>query len=179
VGRACERGIYTIFVSSVTAIFDPKQPVTGDSPLIRSKTIYGRSKAECDGWVRKRQAAGAPVSIVYPAGVVGPDDPGFSESVKAYRTFLRGTLRSEGGNLIVDVRDLAVLLTRMLEAETRGRIVAAGHFFDWDDFTHAIEQSTGADIPRIRAPGWLLRGGARMLDVVGRLTGRTMRHAFV
>jgi nucleoside-diphosphate-sugar epimerase len=174
IGRACERGLYSIFVSSVTAIFDPKLPVTEDSALVRNKTLYGRSKAECDDWVRTRQAAGAPVSILYPAGVVGPDDPGFSESVKAYRMFLRGTLKSEGGNLIVDVRDLALLLTRMLEAKTPGRVVAAGHFLDWDELTEALEQVTGTRVPRIRAPGWLLRGGARTLDVIGKLTGRPM-----
>jgi dihydroflavonol-4-reductase len=174
IGRACELGLYSIFLSSVTAIFDPKRPTTDDSPLVESRTQYGRSKAECDQWVRTRQAAGAPISIVYPAGVVGPDDPGFSESVKAYRSFLRGTLKSGGGNQLVDVRDLALLLTRMLEDETRGRIVAAGHFLDWDAFTALLEKVTGARISRISAPGWLLRGAARSLDVIGRITGKSM-----
>jgi nucleoside-diphosphate-sugar epimerase len=129
---------------------------------------------QADAWVRARQDEGARVAIVYPPGVVGPDDPGFSESVKAYRSFLRGTLKSEGGNMLVDVRDLAELITRMLEREVRGRVVAAGHFYDWDAFTALIEGVTGARIPRIAAPGWLLRGGARTLDVVGRVTGRRM-----
>lgn len=174
VGAACERGLETLFVSSLVAIFDPKRPVDDDSPLVRSRSHYGRSKVESDAWVRARQAEGAPVAIVYPSGVVGPDDPGLSESVKAYRSFLRGTLDSEGGNQMLDVRDLAVLLTRMLESKTHGRVVAAGHFFDWDAFTALLEEVTGARIRRIRAPGWLLRGAARTLDVVGRLTGRPM-----
>jgi nucleoside-diphosphate-sugar epimerase len=174
VGGACERGTPSVYVSSLLAIFDPKRPVTGDSPLVASKTHYGRSKMRADAWVRARQAEGARVAIVYPPGVVGPDDPGFSESVRAYRSFLRGTLRSEGGNMLVDVRDLALLITRMLERDMHGRVVAAGHFFDWDAFTALIEGVTGATIPRITAPGWLLRGGARTLDVVGKLTGRRM-----
>jgi hypothetical protein len=62
----------------------------------------------------------------------------------------------------------------MLERGVRGRVVAAGHFYDWDAFTALIEGVTGARIPRIAAPGWLLRGGARTLDVVGRVTGRRM-----
>jgi len=174
VGRACERGLPTVYVSSLTAIFDPKGPVTGDSPLVRSRTHYGRSKAECDGFVRARQAEGARVAIVYPPGVVGPDDPGFSESVKAYRAFLRGTLRSEGGNPMLDARDLAHLHVRLLEEGASGRFVAAGHFFTWDEFTALLEQVTGATIPRITAPGWALRGLARALDVVGRVSGRMM-----
>lgn len=174
IGRACGRGLYTIFVSSVMAIFTSKAPMTGDSPLIRSKTHYGRSKTECDAWVRDRQATGAAVAIVYPPGVVGPDDPGFSESVKAYRAFLRGTLKSEGGNQLVDARDLAQLFVRMLEEKTPGRIIAGGHFFDWDQFTTMLETATGARISRITAPGWVLRFAARAMDVIGKLTGKPM-----
>lgn len=173
-GGACERGLYAIFISSVTAIFDPTRPPSEDSPLVRSRTHYGRSKAQCDAWVRDLQLAGAPVAIVYPPGVVGPDDPGFSESVKAYRSFLRGTLRSQGGNQMLDARDLAGLLVRMVEARTCGRVVAAGHYFDWDEFTALIEGVTGARIPRISAPGWALRLTGRALDQLARVTGKTM-----
>ena len=174
IGSAIEAGSYAIFVSSLTAIFDPGSQITDEAPLVRSRTVYGRSKAECDAWVRKHEATGAPVAIVYPPGVVGPDDPGFSESVKAYRAFLRGTLQSEGGNQLLDVRDLAELLARMLEDETTGRVVAAGHYFDWDGFNALLEDATGAKIPRIRAPGWLLRGGARLMDIVAAVTRKPM-----
>ncbi|MCP4908130.1 MAG: NAD-dependent epimerase/dehydratase family protein [bacterium] len=178
IGRACEQGSYALFVSSVTAIFDPARPITEDAPLVRSRTQYGRSKAECDAWVRERQAAGAAISIVYPPGVVGPDDPGFSESVKAYRAFLRGTLQSEGGNQLLDVRDLARLFARMLQSETRGRVIAGGHYFDWDDFTELLERATGATISRIRAPGWVLRVAARAMDVAGAVLHKSMPLTF-
>jgi dihydroflavonol-4-reductase len=174
IGGACERGLDSIFVSSMTAIFDPNRPMNDDSPIARSKTRYGRSKAECDRWVRARQEEGARVGIVYPSGCVGPDDPGMSESVKAYRSFLRGTLKSEGGNQMVDARDLAKLFVRMLEEKTHGRVVAGGHFYDWDEFTRLLEEVTGAKIARIAAPGWLLRAAARTMDGVGRITGRPM-----
>lgn len=174
VGGACERGLETLFVSSMTAIFDPRRPMHDDSPLVRSRTRYGRSKADCDRFVRELQARGAPVGIVYPSGVVGPDDPGLSESVRAYRSFLRGTLRSEGGNQMVDARDLALLMTRLLEKGSRGRVLAGGHFHDWDAFTALLEEVTGATIPRIAAPGWALRLAARSMDLVGAWTGRRM-----
>jgi nucleoside-diphosphate-sugar epimerase len=174
VGAACECGLDTIYISSMIAIFDPKRPINDTSPLGRSRTRYGRSKIECDAWVRERQAEGKKVAIVYPSGCIGPDDPGMSEAVKAHRGFLRGTLASEGGIQMVDGRDLANLLVRMLEQKTSGRIAAGGHFHDWDELTRLIEEVTGAEIRRIRAPGWLLRGGARGMDVVARLTGRSM-----
>lgn len=171
---ACERGCETVYVSSLTAILDPRCAVTDDSPLVNSKTEYGRSKVAADAFVRELQSQGAPLAIVYPPGVIGPDDPGLSESVKACRSFLRGTLKSSGGIQQMDARDLALLFERMLEAKTRGRVVAAGHFFDWDGFTRLLERVTGASIRRIAAPGWLLRAGARGLDVAGKVTGRRM-----
>jgi nucleoside-diphosphate-sugar epimerase len=172
VGGACERGLRSVvFVSSLTAIFDPRRPVTAASPLARASTRYGRSKVESDRVARERAAAGCPVSIVYPSGVVGPDDPGFSESVRAYRGFLRGTLRSSGGNQFVDARDLAVLLVRLLERGGGGRVVAAGHFFDWDGFTALFERVSGASIRRISAPGWVLRAAGRAADLVSRVRG--------
>ena len=173
-GRALDEGLHAIFISSVTAIFDPNRPATESSPLVHGRTHYGRSKAECDAWVRDRQAEGAAAAIVYPPGVVGPDDPGFSESVKAYRSFLRGTLRSEGGNQMLDARDLAALLTRMVEERTCGRVVAAGHYFNWDEFTALLEGVTGARIPRISAPGWALRLLGRAMDGASKLTGKPM-----
>jgi nucleoside-diphosphate-sugar epimerase len=174
IGQACEGDLESLFVSSMTAIFQPGRPTNDESPLVRSKTHYGRSKAECDAWVRARQAEGARVGIVYAAGVVGPDDPGMSESVRAYRAFLRGTLKSEGGNQMLDVRDLALLMERLLANQTRGRIAAGGHFHGWDEFTEILSQVTGAEIPRIAAPGWLLRGAARSMDLVAKISRRQM-----
>jgi hypothetical protein len=75
---------------------------------------------------------------------------------------------------MLDVRDLALLNVRLLETGTTGRVAAGGHFFDWDGFTHLLAEVTGAPIPRIGAPGWLLRAGARLLDVIGKWTGRKM-----
>ena len=173
-GAALEANAQALFVSSMTAIFRPGHPTNDASPLAVSKTRYGQSKMECDAWVRERQEQGAPFCVIYPSGVVGPDDPGMSESVRAYRSFLRGTLRSEGGNQMLDVRDLALLNVRLLEAGAVGRVAAGGHFFDWDGFTALLEEVTGARIARISAPGWLLRTGARLLDQIGRLTGRKM-----
>lgn len=173
-GAALARGLPSVQLSSLTAIMAPGRPTTESSPVAEGRTHYGRSKARAERWVRERQAEGAPIASVYPPGVVGPDDPGFSESVKAYRSFLRGTLRSSGGNQMLDVRDLAQLVVRLLETEQRGRVIAAGHFFTWDEFSALLGRVTGARIPRITAPGWLLRGVAHSLDLVGRVSGREM-----
>ena len=176
IGTACEKGVeHVVFVSSAAAIFDPRaQAITADSPLVDSDTRYGRSKVASDRIVRNLQQDGAPVATVYPSGVIGPHDPGLSESVRAYRRFLRGTLRSSGGTQFVDVRDLAEVLLRLTENGQAGRYVAAGPFFTWSELTVLIEEVCGVRLSRINAPGWLLRGAGRVADTVARLTGATL-----
>jgi len=182
-GGACERRVnLAIFVSSVTAIFDPKSgDTTAKSPLVMSATRYGRSKAESDAFVRSLEATGAPVAIVYPSAIIGPDDPGRSESMRAYRGFLKNMIDSEGGTQFVDVRDLALLLERLLVEGRAGRYVAAGPYFSWRELADCIEGVTGAKIRRLRAPGWALRGAGRMADLISHISERQMpisREAF-
>ena len=177
VGGAADRGIERIvFVSSTAAIFDPfsELPTTADSPPVRAGTRYGRSKVAAEKFVRVLQERGAPITTVYPSGVIGPDDPGLSESVRAYRSFLRGTLRSSGGTQFVDARDLGHLLARLVGSGTGGRLIAAGPFFDWDELTALIDEVCGTEIRRISAPGWLLRGAGRVVDLVGRASSKEM-----
>jgi nucleoside-diphosphate-sugar epimerase len=179
IGGACERGMgRVVYVSSLMAIFDPRRETRSDSPVAAGRTRYGRSKAACEHFVRGLQDRGAPVAILYPSGVVGPDDPGLSESVKAFRGFLRTTLASSGGCFFVDVRDLAALIAAMLGAPTHGRIVAGGHFFTWDALTALFEEISGARISRLRAPGWLMRGAGHLFDAISRATGRTFPISF-
>jgi nucleoside-diphosphate-sugar epimerase len=170
VGGACDRGIDAVlFVSSLTALFDPRAAeITGDSPLAENRSGYGRSKTESDRLVRELQAGGAPVATVYPSAVIGPDDPGLSESVRAFRGFLKATLRTTGGVQFVDARDLAEFNVRLLERGTRGRHVMAGHFLAWDDLTRLLERVSGAHIRRFPAPAPLLRTVGRAVDLLKR-----------
>jgi nucleoside-diphosphate-sugar epimerase len=92
--------------------------------------------------------------------------------VKAFRGFLRATLASSGGCFFVDARDLALLIVRVLERGMHGRIVAGGHFLDWNELTALLEEISGARISRLRAPGFALRAAGRVLDGVARATGR-------
>ncbi len=173
VGAAVQRGLPCVYVSSLEAIMAPGRTPTEDSEPVGGKSHYARSKAEADRWIRARESEGAAIATLYPSGVLGPDDPGFSESVKAFRSFLRGML-GVGGTQMVDARDLGQLIVRLLETGHRGRVLAGGHFMKWTEMHERIERMTGAKINRINAPGWVLRLFARSLDVVGRITGRTM-----
>ena len=172
-GGAHGRGFQRIaYVSSSVVLFEPDRETTEASPVNPGSTHYGRSKAACEMYVAELIRSGARIGVAYPTGVVGPDDPGSSESVKAYRGFLRTTIQSSGGTQFVDVRDLACLLRRMLEEGTTGRVIAGGHYFDWDEFTVLIERVSGATLSRLRAPGWVLRSAGRCFDLISRLSGQ-------
>jgi len=168
IGGACDAGIARIvYVSSLTTIWGPESPDPSARSALRSGTSgYAHAKCEAERVVRERQDAGAKLAIVYPNGVIGPDDPGLSEAVRAFRGFTRATLASSGGLASVDVRDLALLCARLLETARAGRFVMGGQFHRWDELVAALEPLVGRKIPRVHAPGWLLRAGGSLLDAL-------------
>lgn len=171
VGGASERGLGAIlYVSSLSVIFDPRggEP-TPESPLLPQRNPYARSKLAAERVVRQLASAGAPIATIYPYGVIGPDDPGWSESVAAFRGFLATTLATSGGVSFVDVRDLAAFQVRLLEAKRVGRFIVGGHFLTWDELVATLEPMLGRPIRRFAAPAPLLRGLGSLLDVVRRV----------
>ncbi len=163
-----------VFVSSMTAILDTRAPEStrADSPLVESATRYGRSKAASDRLARELLGEGAPIAIVYPSGIIGPEDPGRSESMSAFRSFLQFMIETEGGTQFVDGRDLAALLERIVAERRHGGIVAAGHFLTWPELVRAVGEVAGRRIPTLRAPGFVFRAMGRVGDVASKLTGR-------
>jgi nucleoside-diphosphate-sugar epimerase len=168
IGGACDAGIArVVYVSSLTAIWGPESPDPSARSAVRANTSgYARAKCEAERVARARQDDGAKLAIVYPNGVIGPDDPGLSEAVRAFRGFTRATLASSGGLASVDVRDLALLCARLLETERSGRFVMGGQFQSWDELVAELEPLVGRKIARVRAPGWLLRAGGSLLDTL-------------
>lgn len=134
------------------------------------KNAYMRSKADAERLARRLLDDGLPVRISYPVGVVGPDDPGLSESNHMLHTLLHdfAPLTSSGVNL-VDVRDLALVHVALVEGRVPpGRYVAAGRFLPWAELAARVEALTGRELRKLRIPGVVLRGAGRLFDVVKR-----------
>lgn len=176
-----------VCVSSITAIFNPDgRQVTAESPPTPSRMPYGKSKVEAEHYLRALQAQGAPIAILYPGGVVGPDDPGFSDSCKAIKHRVENGFRifGEGGMQYIDVRDLAALACAIVERGGDGRFLVPGVYSTWIEQADIIESVSGATLQRIAAKGWKLRAVGRAIDIVRKfktmdtpVSAETMRYA--
>lgn len=173
IGGAARRRLSSIVhVSSLAAFFVPGgPPLSPELPIARGTTAYARSKAQAEVYVRRLQEQGAPIRISYPAGIVGPDDPGMSAANNGIYSFVRdAALITSSGLQVVDVRDLAALHVKLLElAPGAHRYAAAAEMLSWDEVYALLERLTGPHIRRIRVPGRLLRAAGSVGDVVKRV----------
>jgi nucleoside-diphosphate-sugar epimerase len=148
-----------VSVSSMSVIFPP----TGDrlsahDPVHTGGSPYLASKADAELHARDLQDAGAPIVTLYPAGVTGPLDLGVNvtEGIFAQTLATEYLLVAEsGGNLYVDVRDLAAAILALL-VPGRGprRYMAGGVFLTWPEFADVIDEVTGlvhTRVPSTRA----------------------------
>ncbi len=188
VGTALEQGIRQIVcVSSITAIFNEDgAKVTVDAPPAPSKLPYGQSKVEAELYLRSLQASGASISIVYPGGVVGPDDPKLSDSMRALKHRIDNGFRifGDGGMQQVDVRDLAAFICALVVEGDGGRYLLPGVYLKWTEFADIVESVSGCDLKRIPVQGWKLRLMGRLVDIVRKfrvvdtpVSAETMRYA--
>ena len=170
-GQGFARGLGAlVYVSSLTTLFDPRGPEpTEDSPVLAHRNPYARAKAAAEREARALAAAGAPLATVYPNAVIGPDDPGWSESVAALRGFMSRCLESDGGTGFVDVRDLVALLVALLEGKATGRYLVGGQFLSWDEIAAELEAVLGRAPRRMRAPAPVLRAMGSLVDLVRRV----------
>jgi len=176
-----------VCLSSVTAIFNTEGArVTADAPPTPSRHPYGQSKVEAEYYLRELQAQGKPISIVYPGGIIGPDDPGFSDTCKALKHRIENGFRlfDAGGMQHVDVRDLANFVVSLCNDGSGGRYVLPGVYLQWGELADIIESVSGAQLRRIPAQGWKLRLVGRGLDLVRHfkpvdspVSAETMRYA--
>jgi nucleoside-diphosphate-sugar epimerase len=171
-GAAVDAGIDPIVhISSVASLFPPPGPVIDpDTPVASPTSAYGRSKADAEHIARDLQDAGAPITIIYPGGVWGPHDPNLTEQVRAAGTLVRsGVPITSGGLTILDVRDLAQVITRSLEpGQGPRRFVLGGHFFTTPDLA-ALLKDVGGRARRVPSPPRVLRTLGRFNDLLMRV----------
>ena len=137
VGAAAERAIRTVHVSSVSVFGVGHAWVTIDTPLTDGLGGYTRSKVAAERFVRELQGKGAPVAVVYPSGVLGPDVPELGSTFQGLLGWVRTPPRTSSGTSIVDVRDVALAIERALDAPP-ARWMLGGTFLTYSELRTAI-----------------------------------------
>lgn len=137
-----------IHVSSVTALYDRKaKKLDENSPPgpEGGRSGYGKSKIAIEKYVRSLQDEGAPISIIYPGAVIGPDDPGLTEPHKGILSLMLGVAPSmPTGNQYIDVRDVAEAIYKILETRPESnRFPLGGHFLPWSEHAALLRELTG------------------------------------
>lgn len=173
INAAIDEGVESIIhVSSVTALFNPKAKVLdGNSPPGTALNAYGRSKVDCEKFVRGLQGKGVPIHITYPASVIGPADPGLTEPHIGMQTYLSAFIPlMPGGNQFVDVRDVAEVHLRLLEGDSPpGRFILGGHYLSWPELARTLEGLTARKLIKVPAMGSFMRGLGTAVDLLKRV----------
>jgi nucleoside-diphosphate-sugar epimerase len=172
---AAERALDPIVVvSSASALFTPGVPVLHhDLPPTTTTTGYARSKADAEKIAREYQDAGAPVTITYPGGVLGPPVGGnfgeAAEGVVAHLTAGALVVR-DAAMSAVDVRDVAAIHAATMQ-RGRGprRYMCSGHWLTMPQLADVLHSVTGRRFPVLRVPGAFVRTMGRAMDAVTRV----------
>ena len=171
IGTALSMGVDSIIhVSSVTALYDPTATVLDEhSPPGAGATGYGRSKVACERYVRALQDAGEPISITYPATVIGPDDPGLTEAHVGLRTYLQQFVPlMPSGTQYIDVRDIARVHLCLLEQPgSSGRYILGGHYVPWRELGGVLRRVTGRKPLELPLNAGMMRLAGRLFDRIG------------
>jgi len=159
-------------VSSVSALFPFRtDPVTADHPVVGNDEAYGRSKAACDLVARRHQDDGKPVVIVYPSGILGPDDWTESINLSAVALWLsKGfpTARNISGSY-VDVRDLAAIISAsMAPGQGPRRHLAMGTHVTAAEHLATISEAIGRRAKKLPTPQPVMWLWGRLGDVTRR-----------
>jgi nucleoside-diphosphate-sugar epimerase len=133
---------------------------------------YARSKMASERIARRLQEAGAPVTCVYPGGVLGPHDPylGTIAEMMVWIASGRQPVFPRGAMHYVDVRDVAAVVAAASEpGKGARRYVVPGWYVDGRQLYGAVSRVTGRRRPHVEPPQSVLRAAARLIDAVNRL----------
>ena len=149
-----------INISSSSALFPfTTDPVTPEHPVGTFDTAYGQTKAQVERYARELQAADHPVTILYPAGVLGPHDPNMGELMGGVKVWASQALPVGGmTGGYVDVRDIAKAVVLAMElGKGPRRYLLWGHYVDHETLAEHIVEATGrTDLKTPKVPKALM-----------------------
>ena len=139
-----------IYVSSVHAIPEKKKGVPMDEVCEFSPTFvhgdYAKSKAAATIAVLDAAKRGLNVNVVFPSGIIGPEDGQCGSVTNMLILFLKGKLpvAVRGGYDFVDVRDVAKGIVSCAENGKSGKCyILSGHYASVKDILNEVKRLSG------------------------------------
>lgn len=180
VDAALETGVVRLcHVSSTATIGGALDGGSGDEtkPFAedRHSSPYAISKADAELEVQRGIAEGLQAVMVNPCVVLGPGVPGRS-SMTMFERVRKGTrFFPTGSNAVVDARDVATAMTRLITAGASGeRYLLIGENLPYRKLFNLIVKSAGKPPPTRSLPAWALELGWRLEAVRTRFGGRPL-----
>jgi dihydroflavonol-4-reductase len=176
---AIEAGVPRIVYVSTGNVYGNTKGQVVDETYVRPQppeflSYYDQTKYEAHQVALERIAAGAPIVIVQPGGVYGPDDPSeLGNMIEQTRTGkLKLRMFPEAGFNFIHVEDVA---DGILLAHDKGQIGQsynlAGEKATMGDLVDKTAALSGRKAPRVKMPAGLMKLGIPIGPVVGKLMG--------
>ena len=152
-----------IYVSSVHAI--PEKPMgqcmteecTFSADAVTG--LYARTKAEATAYVLAAAKHGLDAEVVFPSGIIGPNDSGHSHTNQLVLDYIEGRLGAavRGGYDFVDVRDVADGILACADKGVSGEgYILSGHYCSVREILDILHQLTGRRAITTYLPVWFL-----------------------
>lgn len=172
-GAAADGMDRIVHVSSTSALaVDPTRPLASGAPLTDA-TGYAGSKAAAEAVARELRAAGAPVHLTHPAGVLGPAaGEALGETSTSMAAFVAGGVMPtrRAALSLIDVRDLAQVHARLFDpGGWPDDVMCGGHRLSLPELGAVLRELTGRRFPTAPLPPSALRGTGRLLDHLARM----------
>lgn len=180
VDAALEAGVRRLcHVSSTAAIGGGMDGGSGDEtkPFVQDKhsSAYAISKAQAELEVHRGIAEGLEAVMVNPCVVIGPGTAGRSSMTMIERIRKGTRFFPAGSNAVVDARDVATAMTRLITEGANGeRYLLIGENLPYRKLFTLIAASAGRPAPTLLLPKWALELGWRAETLRTLLGGRPL-----
>lgn len=171
---ALETGVNRVVHISTAAIYGkpaerPVKENTAPGPVRFSEYAQTKYDGDLIAWELSK-TKGLPLVVVYPGGVLGPDDPKPSgEYVQnLINRRLPATIFENVPFPWVHVRDVAEVIVRAAEKEGNigEKYLVVAENLTFGQFNQMISEISGVALPRLRMPNWLVMGNAALLTLI-------------
>ncbi len=139
-----------------------------DFPVKKLVGDYAKSKATATSYLFEKAKEGLPVTVVYPAGIIGPCDYLISNTGQVVLDYISGSLKAyvKGGYNFVDVRDVAQGILSAAENGRNGEgYLLSGNCVTLKEMLTVLNEKIGRKKLPVCIPRWLVKMVAPFVEM--------------